>query len=145
VANSDWSDQTALFNIRDDGGGITYDPTDNTLFVSYFDNTIDHFDLTGKLLETLLLDRTLVGLAYEEVSDLFWGWDRDAGNLVQFDRLGEIHQDLHIDGIDGNPFGGEMAIRGRPASVRVPVPEPGTLPLFGFALLAGLAALRRRR
>lgn len=139
VANSDWSNQTALFNLSGDGAGIAFDPTNSTLYVSLFGNAINHYDLSGALLGTIDLGRTLVGLAYEELTNSFWGWDRSLQHLVQFDRTGGILQDFFVDGIGGNPFGGEMAVTGGA------VPEPGTVALLAMGLLAGVGAWRRRQ
>jgi hypothetical protein len=141
VANGDWSGQASLFNIGVQGTGIAYDLSNNTLYTSDLISTvIVHYDLAGNVLGSFNIGQPLVGLAYETVTDTLWGFNVVSDNLVQFSKTGSVLQDVDIAGFSpGNPFGGEMA-----NAVAVPVPEPASAALLGFAI-AALGFARRKR
>ncbi len=143
VANADWSGQRTLFNLVGNaaGAGIAFDGSDNTLFVSSFDRRITHYGLDGAVLGAFDLGQFLVGLAYDESTSSFWGFNRSTRNLVQFNRAGTVLADVDFGNFaPSNPFGGEMAVLGvAPAAV----PEPGMLALTAAALM-GLVLTRRR-
>jgi hypothetical protein len=140
IANSDWSGQRVLFNIPFNGSGIAYDGLSDTLYVSDEDGpTVRHYSLGGRLLDSFVLNQPLVGLAYEEVTDTFWGFNRGSANLVAFNRAGLVLQEIDIPSFaPSNPWGGEM-----PVSAAV-TPEPGSMLLMGTGA-ALIARARRRR
>jgi hypothetical protein len=142
VANSDWSGQRLLFKIPFDGSGIAYDWLTNTLYVSQeVTPTVRHYTLDGRLLDTFTLNQELVGLAYEQATDTFWGFNRSTHNLVEFNRAGAVLQDMDIPGFaPNNPWGGEMPVG---ASA---VPEPASMMLLGTGvILIGTARPRLLR
>lgn len=143
VADANWGNQAVLFNLRDnrDGAGIAFDKKNSSFYVSSFDTVIDHYDISGTILGSFDLGISLVGLAYEELTDSFWGWQRDAQNLVQFDRSGTVLQSTFVAGVEGNPFGGEMRAT---EGLATNVPEPGTLALIALGLVAVASSSRRR-
>ena len=139
AANADWGNQVVLFDLPQgmEGSGIAFDPLDDSLYLSAFDGTIYHYGLDGSFLGSFGVGQFLIGLAYEQATDTFWGFNRSTFNLVQFDRTGAVLQDVDIPGFfPGNPWAGEMAF--------LDVPEPGTLALLGLGF-AGLGLSRRRR
>ena len=142
VANADWSGQAFLFNLSGDGAGIAFDPSDNTLFVTDFSGIITHYNLVGGVLGTFNLGQVLIGLAFDQSTDTFWGFNRNTDNLVQFSRAGAMLSDLDIPGFNpSNPFGGEMAVT---MAITNQVPEPASLALT-LAALGGLVITRRRK
>lgn len=140
VANPDWTGQTPLFDLPDNGSGIAFDTAVGTLFVSLYNGTINQYTLTGTLLSSFSTDGSIAGLAYEPNTDTLWGWDRSSQSLFQFSTSGTLLQTNPVDvmsyGVD-NPFGGEMA-------VTTNVPEPASFAVLGAGLIS-LGWLRRRR
>ena len=137
VANSDWSDQRSLFSLGSTASnGIAYDLSDNTLYVA--DSTrILHYDLLGNIINNFSFGQSLAALAYEQITDTFWGFNRGTNNIVQFDRDGNVSQDVDIPGFNpGNVWGGEMIVNA--------VPIPAAFWLFGSGLL-GLIGISRRK
>src|SRR4051812_32870855 len=140
IANTDWSSQRVLFNIPFHGSGIAYDGLTGTLYVSEeLLPTVRHYSLDGQLLDIFNLKQSLVGLAYEQASDSFWGFNRSTNNLVNFNRGGVVLQDIDIPGFTpSNPWAGEMRV-----AVSA-TPEPTSLMLLGTGVLL-VARLRRHR
>ena len=140
VANPDWSGQTPLFDLPDNGSGIAFDTAAGTLFVSLYSGLINQYALSGTLLSSFSTEGFIAGLAYEQNTDTLWGWDRDSQSLRQFSTDGALLQTNPVDvrsyGVN-NPFGGEMA-------TVTNVPEPASFAVLGAGLVA-LGWLRRRR
>lgn len=125
-----WQSTTPLFALPAGGSGIAYDPVDNTLWVSLFDSTVRHYDLSGQQLFSFNVPSLLAGFAYDSSTDTFWGYQNGSGVFYQFDRSGPSLQTLVVANMPGNnAWGGEIA--------QSAVPEPGSLLL----LVAGAAAL----
>lgn len=121
-------------------GGITYDPTDNTLWLSADRSAgIAHYDLNGNPLGGF---NTVGGLdwdlAYEPTSNSLWvsqAFNGPNTTLYNYDKNGTLIQSFSVPGLGAASFfGGEFEI-GR-------VPAPGAAALMG---LGGLVASRRRR
>lgn len=144
-ANADWSGSTTLFNLPTAATGVAYDTSSGTLFVSFFSGGIAEYSLAGSVLNSFAVPDVgiLVGLAYEELTDTLWGFDRSGNDLVQFSEAGAFIQRLDIPGFSPfNPFGGEMPLAGGGQ----PVPEASTVGAALVTLAAiGLGLYRRRR
>jgi hypothetical protein len=109
--------------------GITYDPTDSTLWVSG-NQEVRHYDLAGNLLggfNHVAGDGTL---AYEPSTDTLW---LVRSQMFQYDKSGNLLQTLSPNNLAANNWGAEFAM---------PIPAPGAAALLG---VAGLVGMRRRR
>ena len=130
-----WLGLTSIFTLPAGGSGITYDPQDESLWVSMFDGTIREYSLTGTELFSFNAPNTPAALAYDASLDSFWYIEQGRQTFVNFDRLGNQLNSLTVAGLPGNnAWGGDMAMSS-------PVPEPGAL-LLAFS---GLAAVLLRR
>jgi hypothetical protein len=72
---------------------------------------IRRFALDGTQLGSFDPGQSLVGLAFEQATNTFWGFNTGTSNLVQFNSAGTVLQDVDIPGFSpSNPYGGEMAL-----------------------------------
>ena len=151
-----WEGSTELFPLTSAGSGgtgIAYDTSDDTLFVSTFNNDIQHYSLAGVLLGSYPSPASgLCCLAYDEAAGSLWALDRNSDDLIEFDKTtGAVIQTIDVPGFSpNNPFGGEIAITGAPP----PPPPPAVVPtltewammlLGGLLGLSALWAVNRRR
>ena len=144
--DSDWANPTLLFNtvgLDNQWGGITYDSASSSIWVKArgFNAGLRNYALDGTLLGSFTVAGTTAwGLAYEEATDSFWSLGINSTNwsIVNFDKTGNIIEEVTIVGLTGNILGGEMRITAT-------VAEPATLGLFGLGMLGlGLTARRRK-
>lgn len=141
----DWSNAAVLFDTGFGSGnslGITYDPTNNSLWVAQWGgDTVANFSLGGALLSSFSTgfgSISSLGMDYAD-NTLWMGTQGNKGTFYQYSRAGALlSTESYVDLEDQNTLGGEFAFQ---AST---VPEPGSLVLACLGV-AGLACGARRR
>ena len=143
-----WQNPVSLFTIPgatiNSYSGVTYDPTNNSLWISGYDtDVIADYSLTGTLLSSFTtgLDQ-MNALAFDPADGTLWFIYAQSNLLYQYSTAGELLQ-------SGTPrwlpqcclLSGEFAEAG-PA-----VPLPAALPLFagGLGVMAWMARRRKRK
>lgn len=135
-ADLSWQNGSVLFDLPTDGTGVTYDSSAGTLWVSFFDSSVRQYTMAGVELSSFGVDGYGAALAYEAATDTLWMHHQTGPNVSQYSKTGEHLQTVTIDNWSpGNIYGGEIA--------NSPVPEPATVGMMGFGLVA--VALRCRR
>ena len=134
--NADYSAPSLMYSLpANDWLGITYDPTNNSLWLAAFTGgDVINIDMAGNILSVF---NTGLGfqaaLALDHADGSLWlvKWAY-TGDFYQFDKSGNLLSTVHYAGLAFvNPLGGEFAI-----------PGPAALPLLAAG---GLFATRRRR
>lgn len=136
VTNADYSAPSVMYSLpANDWLGITYDPTNNSLWLAaHSGGDVINVDMGGNILSafnTGLGNQAALALDHADGSLWLVEWTQN-GDFYQFDKSGNLLSTAHYAGLVGvNPLGGEFAI-----------PGPAALPLLAAG---GLFATRRRR
>ena len=133
-----WANETLLFNVGTFGErlGITYDFTDNTLWLSGWNQGfVEHRMMDGTLLGSWATPFNSIScLALDHVTNTLWmGSQTTQGTFYQYAKDGTAMGSVFIQDLaTQNTLGGEFQA----------VPEPATFVVVGIGLLA---LIRRRR
>ncbi len=139
-----WSAPTHLFDVGNSSIGITYDSSNNSLWVAGWAGpvTVTDYSMTGEVLSSFTVLLPFVTcLALDPADDTLWmGSQATMGTFHQYSKAGvslgsETYDALRFQ----NTIGGEFRAYTGPEPA---VPEPASLTLLA---LGGLALLRRRR
>lgn len=141
--NSDWSIPVLLFGTNDGDLGITYDVTNNSVWVSsYLNDTVTNYALDGTVLSSFSTGFGLISsLALDSADDTLWmGSQATLGVFYQFSKAGVLlSTETYAPLFGQNTLGGEFQVRNGV------IPEPSAIALAGMGLVGvGLAARRRR-
>jgi hypothetical protein len=135
----DYSNPVALFTSSGPYNvGITYDKTNNSLWISGWGATtvVTDYSMNGTVLSWFDTGHyENASLAMDPADHTLWLVDDNTGNLEQYSTAGVL---LSTGPYVGYALGGEFDMGGSPT------PEPGTLVMFGSGIL-GLAGLVRRK
>ncbi|WP_457356263.1 PEP-CTERM sorting domain-containing protein [Roseateles sp. P5_D6] len=145
----EWGDPTLLF-LLDDGArasGITYDPTNDTLWLQATVDTpsgaageLRNYQMDGRLM-TSLSDLVGGALAMDYADSTLWVVRGPTQYFDQYSRSGMLLQTTSYAGLVGkNGTGAEFDL----AAAATTVPEPASL-VMALTSLAGLGMVSRRR
>ena len=132
----DFTNPVLLFNSGAGDFGITYDRANNSLWISGWDNsTVTDYSLSGGFISSFSTGhKDNTALALDPADHTLWLVDQSStGSLEQYSTAGAL---LSGGPYVGGALGGEFNFS--------PVPEPGTLVMFGSGIL-GLAGVLRRK
>lgn len=143
--NLDYTGATVLFGGLGSSAflGSTYDPTNNSLWISgWINNQVRNYTLDGTLLSSFnagAAANSLTSLALDYATDTLWMGTQNAfGQFFEYSKTGTLLQTVNIGGLSGqNTLGGEFAFTA--------VPEPTTLVLCGLGLCGVIGADWKRR
>jgi len=141
--DSAWANPVVLGFATDGQMGITYDPTDNTLWTSCYGcgAGVQHWTMAGALLGGFATPGGVSGadhrlaLALDHADDTLWMFNQVSGLMEHWTKGGvQLGDGFSVAAAD--VYGAETPLAG------IPVPEPGTVLLLGSAL-AGFLLHRR--
>ena len=133
----DWTNPVELFDLpgQADFMGITYDPSNDSLWISGWDlQTIRNYSQDGTLLSSFTPNHNLTSaLALDPTDETLWFSAFGTGKFHNYSRTGTLLGDADAP---GDLFGGEIVVS---------VPEPHSALTMAAVLLSFAAARRYRR
>jgi hypothetical protein len=134
----DFTNPTALFGVGQYNMGITFDASNNSLWISggYNSSMVSDYSLNGTLLSSFSTGHYLnAALALDPADHTLWLVNDQDGNLEQYSKAVVL---LSTGPTVGYALGGEFNLEA------TPTPEPGTFLMLGSGIL-GLGSLLRRK
>ncbi|RJP36799.1 MAG: hypothetical protein C4547_06655 [Phycisphaerales bacterium] len=106
-----WTNPTLLFNCPpgEQWDALTYDPTDDTFWITGRNNVLAQLDRSGNVLQRFTIPGggRSAGLAYDAADDTFWMY-RGGDLIQQYSKSGQLLQSHNVAGVSGNVWGGEF-------------------------------------
>ncbi len=148
TSDSTFTNTTVLFDPGFPVIGITYDSSDNTLWlVNDSNGSVSHYTLLGTQISTFSpgLGGRECCLAYDDVSDTLWLSENGSNVISNYSKTGTLIGSVTVTGMSpGNTWGGEIAL-GATVLPMVPVPSMGTWSVVVLiGLVMGFAFYRRK-
>jgi len=133
--NTNWTNPQYMFNVGAQSVGITYDPTNDSFWVSNWgDGSVKNFSRSGALLSSFSTGYGyLSGLAMDYADGTLWMSPSAGSTLVQYSRTGTQLSSVTYN-FAGGVYGAEFAFA---------VPEPSTIALLMLAI--GLLGLWKKK
>jgi len=110
----DWSNPVFLFSVRPNDIGITYDPSNRSLWVSSVSENqfIVNYSLEGLELSSFQIPTGASALALDPADDTLWFTHGFDGALYQYSRAGDFLGSITYPAMAGwNHLGGEFDLR----------------------------------
>jgi hypothetical protein len=135
----DWTNPVSMFATSWGvySTGITYDPTNNSLWFSHYGgSTVENRSMTGALLSSFSTVLSPTFLAMDHADGTLWTASRYGNALYQYSRNGELlSSQIYLDSDNDEIFGG-MFFGGEFAFTPVPAPSALVLGVCGLAYAA---------
>ena len=126
----DWSSPTLQFTTGRTYSFISYQPSNDSIWLANNAGNVDNYDMSGSYLGGFNNGQLNCGLGFDPADSTLWMYAQGSGVLRQYNTSGGFLQSVSYSTAE-NYIGGEFT-----------VPAPGSLALLS---LGGLAAARRRR
>src|SRR5215207_4584606 len=135
--NSDWTNPVLLFNAPVNYLGITYDSTNNSLWLSYFNGlVVENRSLSGSLLASFPTPSGMAALALDPADNTLWmDTPSTRGTFYQYSKAGVLLGTVTFSTLTNQEIlGGEFAV----------VPEPNTfvISILGLGLVVRFTRTR---
>jgi hypothetical protein len=123
--DDDWTNPVLLFGTSG-LGSITYDPSNDSLWVSHFSgsNNITEYSMSGAVLSTFSAGHTRnMALALDPADDTLWLHDRNVlGTYEQWTKTGVLLTRIAVPGMSGfNALSGEFQFGGMDIQVDIDI------------------------
>jgi hypothetical protein len=135
--DTNWANPVLLFSVSSAHLGITYDPTNNSLWISeYIGSDVENYTLAGELLSSFPTSvGAITSLALDPADNMLWmGSQATKGTFYQYSKAGlQFDTVTYHDLLSQNTLGGEFNFN---------VPEPCGILTCLFGCLIAIAYRR---